>query len=157
MDTRLYNEQFIFDGAYECEAPQTMMNSINHPNSKYWFRSLLYNVKWQYPKYYNDDNTQSFKIQAFDIVHNGKYYRDVVQRKDGSDMAYELPYNIMYSIYPRCAYNDEDDVAIIFMLRCPSVVRENQYTMTYKDVMIPTLTEDIYNGNQISNDQNISL
>lgn len=160
LDTRLYNEQFVFDGAYESVAPQNMKSSISYPNKNYWFRTLLYNIKWQYPKYYNDDSDQTYKIKAFDIVSGGSYFYGVVNRQSGSEMPLMIPYNIMYSLYPRCAYNDEDDVAIVFMLRCPSVVKENQYEMNYSDLLIPNIDKTFYDDKenyQIGNDQNISL
>lgn len=46
----------------------------------------------------------------------------------------KVPYNIMYSIYPRCAYDSDNDTAICFMLRCPSVTKENKYKMDSGDV-----------------------
>ena len=57
----------------------------------------------------------------------------------------------MYSIYPRCAYNDEDDVALIFMMRCPTVGEENKYSMTSDDVKIGYIESDIYNASQLNN------
>ena len=34
-----------------------------------------------------------------------------------------------YSIYPRCAYDYERNNVVVFMLRCPSVLDENNYEM----------------------------
>lgn len=62
----------------------------------------------------------------------------------------------MFSIYPRCAYNDEDDVAIVFMLRCPSVVQENQFRMEHKDLLLP-VEKSAYDSYQVGNEQNLSV
>ena len=63
----------------------------------------------------------------YDIVTSGEYQKD---------SHLKIPFNVTYSLYPRCAYDTDNDVAIIFMLRCPSVVKENQYKMTKEDLRI---------------------
>lgn len=98
------------------------------PEKGRWFRTLLYQNQWQYPKHYTDDSTQIRKVDLYDIV-------------PASDFAFErtemsVPHNIMYSIYPRCAYDTDNDMAIVFMLRSPSVVEENNYKMRYEDLRI---------------------
>ena len=56
----------------------------------------------------------------------------------------------MYSIYPRCAYDDETDTTIVFMLRCPSVDSENKYKLESSDVKF-THTDFDYNSSQLGN------
>ena len=146
-DTLLNNEEWFFNGSYVDNAPQLSQSSVNHPDKGYWFRTLLYNTKWCYPQYYIDTETQQQKINAFDIVSSGEYLKGI---KDGSYLN-KLPYNLMFSVYPRCAYNDEDDVAIVFMLRCPSIVKENQYRMEHKDLLLP-VEESAYNSYQVGNE-----
>lgn len=40
-----------------------------------------------------------------------------------------MPYNVTHGIYPRCAYDDVSENYTIFMLRCPSVIKEKQYSI----------------------------
>ena len=64
---------------------------------------------------------------------------DIVPASDfvfGENNDMKVPHNIMYSIYPRCAYDTDNDMPIIFMLRSPSVVEENNYQMRYLDLRI---------------------
>ena len=89
-------------------------------------------------------------------MNNAEYLQSIDKNVDGSvskkdETKLILPYNIMYSIYPRCAYNDEDDVALIFMMRCPTIGEENKYAMTSDDVKIGYIESDIYNASQLNN------
>ena len=98
----------------------------NAPALGKWYRTLLYQAKWQYPKYYMNER-QEEKIAPYDIVDVGKFIRHKSKNI--------IPYNLTYSLYPRCAYIDERDVAVVFMLRCPSIVKENNYEMEKRDLM----------------------
>lgn len=151
IETVNYNDEELFKEAYSLEAPELNDDSKKHPETGYWYRSLLYNLKWQYPQYIVDSETQEQKINAYDIVTGGEYLQGILKNTYHN----KLPYNLMYSIYPRCAYNDEDDVSIVFMLRCPSVVRENQYKMEHRDLLLP-VEESAYNEYQLSNEQQVS-
>ena len=105
------------------------------PENEAWHRSILYQLKWQYPKRYTENTTQNEYIDAYNIVPAGKYFFDT--RKNRSHQK-EIPYNLTYSLHPRCAYDYENDNTIVFMLRCPSISRENQYEMTADRVYCST-------------------
>lgn len=72
-DTVLNNEDWFFPGAYTVNAPKFTGSGENHPDDGCWFRTLLYNLRWSYPQYYNDTETQQQKINAYDIVPGGEY------------------------------------------------------------------------------------
>ena len=140
-ELKSYNENKI-EFPYERNISVISASSPFRPQVGYWFRTLLYQLKWQYPKYYTDDEQQE-KVDAFDIVDNGTYIT-------ASNNEYMIPYNITHSIYPRCAYDDEHDTAIVFMLRCPSIVKENQYKLESSDILYNHEESD-YNANQLPN------
>jgi hypothetical protein len=100
---------------------------VSAPGSDAWFRTLLYQCQWQYPKHYTDNVTSVRYVNMYDIVTPGEYQKD---------SHLKIPYNVAYSLYPRCAYDTDNDMAIVFMLRCPSVVKENQYKMTKEDLRV---------------------
>lgn len=140
-----YNENTI-EFPYERNISVPADSSKFTPKLGYWFRTLLYQIKWQYPRYYTDEN-QKEKVDALDIVSNGAFRamnRNYVEKR------YEVPHNVTYSIYPRCAYDDEHDTAIIFMLRCPSIVNENKYYLESPDILINHIESD-YTQYQLKN------
>ncbi|MBO6271763.1 hypothetical protein J6O48_03165 [bacterium] len=49
---------------------------------------------------------------------------------------YEIPYNLTYSLYPRIMFNDEEQVNIIMMLRCPTIEEENKYQLENNDILL---------------------
>ena len=100
---------------------------VTAPGSNAWFRTLLYQCQWQYPKHYTEDATSKQYVTMYDLVTPGEYKQD-------SNL--KIPYNIAYSLYPRCAYDSDNDMTIVFMLRCPSVVTENKYCMVKDDLRV---------------------
>ena len=100
----------------------------SQPQDGKWYDSPLIQVKWQYPKYYQDSTTHNEYIDAYDLIPCGEY-------KYGDAGTFTLPYSLTYGIYPRCAYDYEKDDLIIFMLRCPSVLEENKRMFTQGDSM----------------------
>lgn len=153
-DTKEKNEDIFFSAPYIDNIQELEKSGQKHPDEYEWFRQLVYQVKWQYPKYYTDDD-QNEKVDAYDIVDNGEYLQTMnsstLGKSTDEKLKYELPYNIMYSLYPRCAYDDETDTTIVFMLRCPSVVRENQYNMVSSDVKFTHSSTD-YEQFQLKNE-----
>lgn len=105
-------------------------SSDNNPDVGKYFRKLLYQIGWKYPRHYKDENSKEF-IEAFDIVSPAEYIANNDSRK-------KYPHNLAYSISPRCAYDDEDDTAIVFMLRTPSVKTEKIYEMSEDDFYFDT-------------------
>ena len=92
------------------------------PQDGKWYQSLLWIAAWQWPKYYTDSSSHTPLIDAYDIVPSGWYLNNSSMR---------VPYDMTYSIYPRCAYDYERNNVVVFMLRCPSVLDENNYEMRY--------------------------
>jgi hypothetical protein len=130
-DTQLLSDVKIPYEYYQtCEQPTTINSA---PEQNAWFRTLLYQTGWQYPKYYTEDRTQKRLVDLYSLTPNGQYLVDV-KNHSGSALLYEVPYNIMYSLYPRCAYDSDNDAVICFMLRCPSVVNENKYKTESSDL-----------------------
>ena len=130
-DTKMLSEETI-----ECstEMGYNTTKTANQPNmfvsapgSDAWFRTLLYQCQWQYPKHYTDDVTSVRYVKMYDLVTPGEYI---------NNDELKIPYNIAYSLYPRCAYDTDNDMPIIFMLRCPSVVTENKYRMVKEDLRV---------------------
>ena len=130
-DTRQKSEdniQFSPQMGYNATRPASQPTRfVSAPGSDAWFRTLLYQCQWQYPKHYTDNVTSVRYVNMYDIVTPGEYQKDSRMK---------IPYNIAYSLYPRCAYDTDNDMAIVFMLRCPSVVKENQYKMTKDDLLV---------------------
>lgn len=149
-ETIKQNEMLFFSEPYIDVCAQPAKNGMKYPDKNGWFRQLLYQLKWQYPRYYMDDN-QNEKIDAYDIVDSGTYLQTYnIEKGKLPEHKYKLPHNIMYSIYPRCAYDDETDTTIVFMLRCPSVDSENKYKLESSDVKFTHIKDD-YNSSQLSN------
>lgn len=96
---------------------------MTQPLAGRWYQRLLYKTAWMYPKYSINDTTHQESVDAYDLVPCGKYLVDA--KTEGT--LYEVPYNLFYEIYPRCAYDYENDNLVVFMLRAPSVLRENNY------------------------------
>lgn len=149
-ETIKQNEMLFFSEPYIDVCAQPAKNGMKYPDKNGWFRQLLYQLKWQYPRYYMDDN-QNEKIDAYDIVDSGTYLQTYnIEKGKLPEHKYKLPHNIIYSIYPRCAYDDETDTTIVFMLRCPSVDSENKYKLESPDVKF-THTDIDYNNSQLDN------
>lgn len=120
--TREQNEELVFNGELYSVLDYEQKSKIYQPDTDKIFRTLLYNIKWQYPMYNYDSIDDITTVTAYDISTNI------------SSTTY--PYNLAYKIYPRSLFNDQDLFNIIFMLRCPSVVREGQYQMTKEDICL---------------------
>ena len=114
------------------------------PENGAWHRSILYQLRWQYPKHYTDNRTQNDYIDTYNIVPAGKFFYDTRLESRKTTHGKEIPYNLTYSIYPRCAYDYETDNTIIFMLRCPSIIEENHYEMGAGDVYCSTVSQSDY-------------
>jgi hypothetical protein len=89
-------------------------------------------MKWIYPLYYSADGINL--VKEFELCDNVK--------RVGNDIAVsKIPYNLLYSIYPRVMFNDEEQEPLILMLRRPSIINENQYEMTTEDLQIDGVDE----------------
>ena len=101
------------------------------PKHNNWFRRLLYQTEWWYPKYYIDENTNQEMVKPFKLVPGGEYYLNYADTKTHKEA--EIPYNLLYSIYPRCAYDSDNDNLIVFMLRCPNISDETHNRVMLSD------------------------
>ena len=77
-------------------------------------------------------------IDAYDLIRCGEYR----QTENGIDR-FKLPYNLAYTIYPRCAYDYDNDNIVVFMLRCPSILDENNYKFSKKDTFVDVDDEKV--------------
>ena len=100
------------------------------------FRSLLYNMKWTYPKYYSEQGLNLINMLPFSEASiTGSNPEDTV-----------MPYNLCYTIYPRIMFNDEEQTNIILMLRKPTVVNDTEVngkpknSLEAEDLCLPNVT-----------------
>ena len=110
----------------------------DQPNKGEYFRGFLYDINWEFP-YYDNHNIIPYRIVTpFDnllnnIAVNGEiqgdasiyqsYYDELIE-KNKSEKLYGtrmIPYTLLYNIYPRVAYNYDNNKINVFMLRRPSV------------------------------------
>ena len=127
-DVKELNKQYFFD----TENLESYNYVVNQPdkNDSYTptklFRQLLTQLKWIYPKYKSQNGVNL--IDRYNLVNNVK--------KVSSLTPDTIPYNLLYALYPRVMFNDEEQETLILMLRRPSVVNENQYELTTEDVYL---------------------
>lgn len=125
-DVKQLNNRFFFDN----DVMQDYTQDINKAgkNNPYTptelFRSLLYQMKWVYPYYYSQD--------GLNYIHQLPITQSNINPSDN-----EMPYNLTYDIYPRIMFNDEEQIIMILMLRCPSIIEEGQYELNSDDIYIP--------------------
>lgn len=128
-DTVAKNEPEVFTTLDVHEFDEPDIYRITQPLEGRWYESPLVQVQWRYPQYVQDSRSHNEWINAYDLVTCSDY-RAAHTRNGEIDETindYTIPYNVAYSIYPRCAYDYDNDNVIIFMLRCPSVMIENNY------------------------------
>ena len=104
-----------------CQPDNELYAQPRHNN---WLRRLLYQAEWWYPKYYIDATTNQEMVKPYRLVPGGKYLKYAA---DKSGKEAQIPYNLLYSIYPRCAYDYDNENLIVFMLRCPNVSDEDNH------------------------------
>lgn len=134
-DTKLYNEEYVFDAPYSQNMLIPAKSSAMVPSAGKWFRNLLYQIVWKYPKHYIDVSDSMEKICSYEIVDGYEISKSSARQSGVID---SIPYNLTYSIYPRCLYDDEHNTAVVMMLRRPSVCKENKYKMVRSDFMFNT-------------------
>ena len=97
-----------------------------------FFRTLLYQMKWIYPKYDT--------IDGFNIIYQLPFCENIIDNQTIPND--KMPYNLTYSIYPRIMFNDEEQINMVLMLRLPSVIEDynidgddkSQYQLEIKDL-----------------------
>lgn len=133
-DVRELNNKYFFD----TDDTEAYSYVINQPDKEdaytptKLFRQLVTQMKWIYPLYYSADGINL--VREFELCDN-------VKRVTGTLANTQIPYNLLYSIYPRVMFNDEEQEPLILMLRRPSIINENQYEMTTEDLQIDGVNE----------------
>ncbi len=104
---------------------------IDQPNNGEYFRGFLYDINWEFP-YYNNANIIPYRIVSpFDNFLNNTstnipeiyqdYYNALIDIADASYDTNMVPYNLLFDLKPRIAYNYETDGINVLMLRRPSI------------------------------------
>ena len=105
----------------------------DQPNNGEYFRGFLYNINWEFPYYDNTDIISYRIVSPFDnflrnCSKNNKipkiyqeYYNALIDTTDSSYGANMVPYNLLFDLNPRIAYNYENDGINVLMLRRPSI------------------------------------
>lgn len=117
-DVLKIGEYNIFDGEYTENISQPENQDNYTPDILY--RSLVNKICWIYPQYVTENNIQL--IHARNIGDAPANLSEPINTED-------MPYNYMYSIYPRVLYNDEKQENIILMLQKPDI---GKYSTEYK-------------------------
>lgn len=103
----------------------------DQPNNGEYFRGFLYNINWEFP-YYDNTNIIPYRIVSpFDNFLNNtstnipdiyqEYYKALIDTTDSSYGTNMVPYNLLFDLNPRIAYNYENDGINVLMLRRPSI------------------------------------
>ena len=127
-NVKTVNDNLFFDLSSNeyIESNLSKTSKVDNYTPELYFRTLLYQMKWCYPKYGTNDDGYNIITQLPLIENKIKY-----DEKIPNDM---MPYNLTYSIYPRLMFNDEEQINMVLMLRMPSIIQEKQYEMTVKDL-----------------------
>lgn len=92
---------------------QISNNSYEYlPDDNNFFRTLLYDLKWQYPLFISNKEFNSYNIVSA--------YDKLINNTENS-----IQSNILFSVYPRILQNTNYNCINILMLRCPSIEKEN--------------------------------
>lgn len=103
----------------------------DQPNNGEYFRGFLYDINWEFP-YYDNTNIIPYRIVSpFDNFLNNtstnipgiyqEYYNSLIDTTDSSYGTNMVPYNLLFDLNPRIAYNYETDGINVLMLRRPSI------------------------------------
>ena len=103
----------------------------DQPNNGEYFRGFLYDINWEFP-YYDNTNIIPYRIVSpFDNFLNNtstnipdiyqEYYKALIDTTDSSYGTNMVPYNLLFDLNPRIAYNYETDGINVLMLRRPSI------------------------------------
>lgn len=137
-ETKSLNDVYIFDSVAYDRIYGSAATKYEPEVYKY-FRSFLYNINWIYPKYTNSEVTPYRLVSSYDYlvkldssINQTKYDKLV----NGDDNIKKMvPYNLLYTVYPRVAYNDEKDTLNCIMLRRPTIGTDsdiNSFDKCYK-------------------------
>lgn len=126
-DLKTVMDQNIFENNIYTETVKN--NSTDNYTPEKLFASLLKQVKWTYPKYVTEN--------GLSLIYPLEVTNGVIENTELSDSS--MPYNLMYSIYPRILFNDETQMNIVLMLRKPTVKNETDVQLTDNNELIPPL------------------
>ena len=127
-NVKIINNSLFFDmvNVEYIESELSKTSKVDEYTPEIYFRTLLYQMKWCYPKYGTDENGYNI-INQIPLIKNKININEQIPEN-------EMPYNLTYSIYPRIMFNDEEQINMVLMLRLPTIIKENQYEMTVKDL-----------------------
>ena len=138
-ETKEQNNETIYDKIEYFNIGTPTPISINTPSSKKFFRTPLYHLSWEY-QVYNGSNIIPFPIiSLFDFVAIHKYANNKIdeyweelgaRNLQQYDILRSMPYNLVYKISPRIAYNDDTNTLNCFMLRRPAIGDDNDIKET---------------------------
>ena len=127
-DTKAENDVYIYN-AVNYDRIYGSATTKYEPEVYKYFRSFLYDINWIYPKYTNDSKVTPYRlVSGFDYLMKiseqlQSEYPDKWSKLNGSvdEITNMIPYNLLYTVYPRVAYNDEKDTLNCLMLRRPTI------------------------------------
>ena len=102
----------------------------DQPNNGEYFRGFLYDINWEFPYYNNKDIIPYRIVSPFDNFLNNttdipeiyeEYYNALIDTTDASYGTNMVPYNLLFDLKPRIAYNYETKGINVLMLRRPSI------------------------------------
>lgn len=102
----------------------------DQPNNGEYFRGFLYDINWEFPYYNNKDIIPYRIVSPFDNFLNNttdipeiyeEYYNALIDTTVTSYGTNMVPYNLLFDLKPRIAYNYETDGINVLMLRRPSI------------------------------------
>ena len=134
-----YNKETLFDKADYADIGAPTPITINTPASKKMFRAPLYHIAWEY-QVYNGTNIIPYRIMSvYDYVMIDRFNKnpspDNMEDMESRGLysytnANRIPYNMLYRLRPRIAYNDDTNTLNCFMLRRPAIGDDNDIKET---------------------------
>lgn len=101
------------------------------PDGGAYFRTLLYDLKWEYPDRSDKSQIMPYRIlSSFDdfVLKSNSTNSYITKCKTYLDgLSKSMPYSILYNVAPRIACNFSNQTINCLMLRCPSIQFDNDF------------------------------
>lgn len=103
----------------------------SQPNNEEYFRGFLYDINWEFPYYHHSQYITPYRVvSGFDnylknnhlnvsLTEYSNYYNALTESKLYKHNM--IPYTLLFNINPRIAYNYNDNITHVLMLRRPSI------------------------------------
>lgn len=137
IDTKDLANRYVYTAKQDKEL-DVQTYGANEPKSGGYLRTLLYDLKWEYPAYTNNKIEGYRLVSDFDYL--AKFYdksglpqndylkecnklnsSTLIKAKDNKI----IPSALLYELTPRIAYNSDYDTINCLMLRCPVIGTDN--------------------------------